>query len=123
MLTSTSYHQANVYQRQQICNGCGTHGLIGKLVPDIILGRCISEACNIHDWMYSDGDIKLIADLYFLINLILFEFNDFQFLSIFRIPIYILYYLGVSIFGLYFYLRASDFKLFKSIKRTFLTWN
>ena len=117
MIVSESYTHSSNYQKQQICNGCGSHGFTGKLVPDVILGRCISDACNVHDWMYCDGDNKLLADLYFLINMILFEIKDFSLISFLRIPIYFMYYIGVSIFGIYFYLKASNFKCLKRISK------
>lgn len=45
---------------RKTCNGCGAKGLCGYLVPDTIWGLRITEACNIHDYMYSIG--KTIAD-------------------------------------------------------------
>jgi hypothetical protein len=38
-----------------VCNGCGPQGFKVDIVPDNILGVDISEACNIHDWMYNEA--------------------------------------------------------------------
>lgn len=59
--------------RQDLCNGCGTKGLCGFLVPDSIHGLRITPACNIHDFMYSIGETiedKHEADRVFLNNLL-----------------------------------------------------
>lgn len=37
--------------KESVCNGCGSGGY-GFLIPDNLLGCDISEACNIHDYMY-----------------------------------------------------------------------
>lgn len=50
-----SYWQALPSVRAQLTNGCGPAGWKIDLVPDSILGVNISEACNIHDWMYTVG--------------------------------------------------------------------
>ncbi len=55
-----SYWKASAEERTKRCNGCGTKGLGGWLVPDTLYGLNITEACNIHDWMYAKG--KVIAD-------------------------------------------------------------
>jgi hypothetical protein len=77
------YWIASDLEKSYICNGCGTRGWKGKLVPETIWGLNISEACNIHDWMYHFGDItnldvsnskvkyldKIRADNVFLANM------------------------------------------------------
>ena len=58
--------------RMQLCNGCGPKGL-GLLCPDTIYGLDISEACNIHDYMYAKGlrhSSKREADRVFLYNML-----------------------------------------------------
>ncbi len=55
-----TYWVASNAERESRCNGCGTKGLGGLLVPDTLYGLDITEACNIHDWMYFEG--KNIAD-------------------------------------------------------------
>ena len=44
----------------KILNGCGTDGWKGQLVPETLWGLSVTDACNIHDWMYEQG--KTIAD-------------------------------------------------------------
>lgn len=68
-----AYHDASPEVRAQVTNGCGTAGWKGDLVPDCILGLCITPACNVHDWMYTVGktqDDKDEADRVFLNNVL-----------------------------------------------------
>ena len=68
-----TYKNATNKERQEVCNGCGTKGLGGVLVPDHMYGLDISEACDIHDWMYSEGETiqdKNVADRAFLNNIV-----------------------------------------------------
>ena len=47
-----------------ICNGCGPSGY-GSVIPDSILGVCITECGNIHNWSYCwgvDREDKMVAD-------------------------------------------------------------
>ena len=59
-------------QRKLICNGCGTDGWKGDLVPETIYLLRVTEACQIHDFMYFMGltkDDKEEADETFLQNI------------------------------------------------------
>ena len=42
-------------QRADMCNGCGPNGIGAILVPDTIWGLRITEACDIHDFMFAVG--------------------------------------------------------------------
>ena len=67
-----SYLSATKEARNATCNGCGTEGFGGWIVPDTIWGLSISECCNIHDWMYEHGvsiEDKREADRVFLNNM------------------------------------------------------
>ncbi len=67
------YWTATPDQRKRICNGCGTKGLGGWLVPDTLWGINITAACDIHDWMYHQGTTildKKAADRVFLNNML-----------------------------------------------------
>lgn len=47
-----------------ICNGCGPSGY-GAMVPDRILGVCVTIAGHIHNWSYQfgkDREDKMVAD-------------------------------------------------------------
>jgi hypothetical protein len=51
-----NYVVASPAVRALIANGCGPGGWKLDLVPDHIWFLDISEACNIHDWMYTFGN-------------------------------------------------------------------
>lgn len=73
-----TYWTAPQSLRDENCNGCGTGGWKGDLVPDTIWGLCVTPACDIHDWTYAEGatsDDKDRADLTFLANM-LFLIDD-----------------------------------------------
>ena len=68
-----SYWSATPTERSEVCNGCGTAGWKGKLVPNTMWGLNIRKACDIHDWMYHFGVTeadRYEADKAFLNNLI-----------------------------------------------------
>ena len=58
---------------KEICNGCGTAGWKGRLVPDSVCGVSITNECNVHDFMYEfgvDDTDKKKADRCFLNNMV-----------------------------------------------------
>ena len=68
-----SYWALTPRQRADICNGCGTKGIVGHIIPDSLYGLSIKEACNIHDYMYRTGSTiedKWEADRVFLNNML-----------------------------------------------------
>lgn len=65
-----SYTRLTPEQKKEICNGCGAKG--GTPVPNTFYGLDISEACNIHDFRYYEGETwedKTYADMEFESNL------------------------------------------------------
>ena len=73
LFAPASYVNALPEVRLQMVNGCGPGGWLTDLVPDTIYGLDISAACNIHDWMYAEGETiedKQLADRVFLNNLV-----------------------------------------------------
>jgi len=67
------YKALSAVEKSRLCNGCGSKGLGGWLVPDSVWGLNITECCNIHDYMYSQGATladKEYADTIFLNNLV-----------------------------------------------------
>lgn len=67
-----SYTYATEDTRARVCNGAGPEGL-GWLVPDTLYGLKITDAADVHDWMYSLGlslQDKHDADFLFLVNMI-----------------------------------------------------
>lgn len=72
LVAPESYRKATHAERAAVCNGCGSKGLGGWIVPDTLYGLSISDACNVHDWCYAEGvthDDKLAADRLFLDNM------------------------------------------------------
>lgn len=68
-----AYWRLTAAQKTEICNGCGTKGLCGLVVPDTIYGLCITPACDIHDYMYHVGETladKQEADRVFINNML-----------------------------------------------------
>ena len=68
-----NYVLASLAVRAQVVNGCGPGGWKVDIIPDTIYGLNVSEACNIHDWMYTTGETladKEEADRVFLNNIL-----------------------------------------------------
>jgi len=66
-----SFKKLNTEEINKICNGCGAKE--GINVPDTFYGLSITEACDIHDYMYHMGKTikdKEEADRVFLNNLL-----------------------------------------------------
>lgn len=75
-----SYKRLTSEERDEIVNGCGAAGAKFDFIPDNIYRLNISEACNIHDFMYhiaeATNEAKIEADRIFLNNLLrIIEFN------------------------------------------------
>jgi len=54
--------------------GCGPGGIGDWFVPDTMYGESVFLACQIHDWMYGEGETqedKMWADIVFLVNMTL----------------------------------------------------
>ena len=56
-----TYWEATEEERNAVCNGCGAKG--GMNVPDTMYFLCVTQACNVHDWMWKEG--KTFADFLF----------------------------------------------------------
>lgn len=74
-----TYWSASADLRSRVCNGAGpaAESWFGKfvawLIPETMWGLRITEAANVHDWMYWEGrtpEEKVDADRTFLLNLI-----------------------------------------------------
>jgi len=73
LIAPESYWWSTSDQVDSVCNGCGPAGWKNAIVPDAMWGLDISQACQIHDWMYEFGSTQMdkdIADDLFLTNLI-----------------------------------------------------
>jgi len=99
-----SFWAAKPFVRDSVCNGCGTKGLGGLLVPDTLYGLSVTAACNIHDWMYHHGQViadKEEADRAFLNNMIriIEAHTKYGFIKFLRRRRAYKYYLSVKLFG------------------------
>jgi len=68
-----AYRAMTDASKAAVCNGCGSKGLGGWIVPDTLWGLSITETCNIHDYMYEVGTTikdKNSADRAFLNNML-----------------------------------------------------
>ena len=94
-------------------NGCGPSGLVGKIIPDSLLGVSVHEACNIHDVLYSKGGSsqdRKEADEDFL-KMMLEKLKDSPkkpFLNSLRKFQAYLYFWSVRIFGRYFFNKLES---------------
>jgi hypothetical protein len=73
LFAPAEYWELTDGQRADLCNGCGTKGLCGVIVPDTFYGLCVTAACDIHDFMYVTGktiEDKIRADSTFLNNML-----------------------------------------------------
>jgi hypothetical protein len=104
LFAPAEYWALDPQQRADVCNGCGTKGLCGYVIPDTIWGLCITPACNIHDYMYEAGwyiEDKEEADRVFLNNMlrIIDAETRFDWLKRLRSRRARVYYEAVRLFG------------------------
>jgi hypothetical protein len=89
-------------------NGCGPSGLLGKLIPEKLLGVSVRDVCNLHDERYEEGGDSIkrkIADQEFLNNMIEkidSKPSNLLINKVRKLGAY-LYYFSVRIFGKLFY--------------------
>ena len=73
LIAPSEYWELTPEQRKTLCNGCGPKlPIISWLIPETCWFCNITEACNIHDFMYHIGETKQDkedADKTFLINM------------------------------------------------------
>lgn len=89
-------------RKAAICNGAGPKRF-GWLVPDTLYGLSITEAANIHDFMYARGLSKVAADEIFYENMCTIVRNRggiFMYLRLIRAWEY---YKAVDTFGGFFH--------------------
>lgn len=101
LIIPESYKLATDQAKARNCNGCGTKGLGGWLVPDTLWGLSIEEVCNIHDWMYATGEDKETSDLVFFHNMMttINSAGGWKWLQALRRHRAVKYYLAVADFG------------------------
>ena len=103
LYTPESYKNASSYEKDRVCNGCGPKGIGSVVIPNSIWGVNITQACNVHDWMYDRGctiQDKEQADRVFLNNMIrLIGHSSFRWLTRLRQMSARNYYRAVRDFG------------------------
>lgn len=62
MRAPLSYLEASQEEKDAVCNGCGSKGIGGYIVPDTLWGLSITDDCNVHDWMYYSGKTQADKD-------------------------------------------------------------
>jgi hypothetical protein len=99
------YKDLNPTEKERICNGAGP-AHFGWLVPDTIWGLSITEAANIHDFMYWAGktlEDKEEADRVFLNNMVRLIESKTSFIGMALNPLRLhragLYFKAVDQFG------------------------
>jgi len=73
LFAPAEYWRLTDEQKRGICNGCGSSGAFGWLVPDTMYLLNVRRACDIHDFMYEVGKTqadKEEADRVFLNNMV-----------------------------------------------------
>lgn len=108
-----SYWRASKDEKDAIFNGCGSGGSLNSLVPDSLLGLDIKDACRVHDWMYHHGKTKeqrKEADIVFLDNMkgLINKSKSSSPLKFLRGGLAKIYYLGVRIFGGFFFNKKKE---------------
>lgn len=71
LIGTAGFWRATTAKRKTICNGCGPSSW-KSFVPDTMYGLRVTDACDIHDWMYHHGKTerdRKLADRIFQINL------------------------------------------------------
>ena len=78
LITTNEYDNLTPEEKAEICNGMGSevtwwNRLLKKIIPDHFFGLDMTEAADIHDFMYWKGGNlfdKITADLVFLYNML-----------------------------------------------------
>ena len=104
LFAPSEYWELTKSQREKITNGCGSKRFGSIVVPDTFYGLRVSEACNIHDFMYTIGETiedKYIADRVFLNNLIriIDKHTNWKILNRLRCRRAYKYYFFAKVFG------------------------
>jgi len=79
LMASTSFWNATLAEVEKKTGGCGPGSIGDWFVPDTMYGESVFLACQIHDWMYGEGENledKKWADIVFLVNMTLLIIDD-----------------------------------------------
>ncbi|MBK25397.1 MAG: hypothetical protein CME70_15490 [Halobacteriovorax sp.] len=107
LLAPKDFWTTSETEKKKILNECGGDVVTAALVPNNILGKDVSVACDIHDFMYLKGKTsqdKVVADNTFAKNLkALTDQTQNPILRKLRGLIGRIYYLAASIFGHFYF--------------------
>jgi len=114
LVAPMSFANANEDLIEERTGGCGPGNIGDWFVPDTMYGESVYLACQIHDWMYSEGKTlkdKRVADLVFLVNMTLLVTADSGMLDVLRLRRVMSYFQAV-------YMGGNDaFQSGKTMKR------
>ena len=107
------YWQLHPNDKKKICNECGPNSTFGDYVPNHILWVNISECCNIHNYMYSQGKTendRHKADRIFRNNMfrIIKAKTKYKWLRKLRMWIAKKYYHAVSEYGAAYFWKGKN---------------
>jgi hypothetical protein len=94
--------------RRRVCNGCGPAGWRLRPIPQRIVGVVVTPACDVHDWMYHEGHNRFLADLFFLLNLMILCSRGSKILFPLRASLALVYFLAVYLCGGCFFGRKGE---------------
>ena len=106
-----SYWDASREMIESVAGGCGPGGVGDWMVPDTNFGLSMKPACEIHDWMYYEGQTqegKEIADIVFLLNMLKLVKKGTRFLRIPRDHRAFVYYEAVKYGGNSAYWKGKE---------------
>jgi len=113
LFAPAEYWELTPEQRKAMTNGCGAGRFGGWVIPDHILGRCITPACDIHYFMYQAGetiDDKRTADRVFKNNALRIVEAGAKSMVLLKARAALIegYYLAVKYFGGPFYWHGKN---------------
>jgi len=93
-----SFWNATKEEIDSVAGGCGPGWLGDRLIPDTVWGLSIKRACRIHDFDYSIGTERAVADERFYVNMqrIVLFCTKWQWLKSLRLHRIKIYYLAVK---------------------------
>jgi len=102
LLVPTTFLEATPEEIEKKTGGCGPGNIGDWFVPDTMYGESIFLACQIHDWMYGEGETledKKWADITFLVNMTILIIDDGGSLDILRLRRVMTYFQAVYFGG------------------------
>jgi len=72
LVAPTTFWDATKEEIEEKTGGCGPGAIVDWFVPDTMYGESVFFACQIHDWMYGEGEDmedKFWSDIFFGVNM------------------------------------------------------